>query len=562
VVDEQDAVYRVTAAFDAVDALDDPAVFIHVCDREAAMAAANPEGPLAGLSFVAKNNIDVAGITTTAGHPRFARTPETSAPAVQRLVDAGATCLGGTNLDQFATGLVGTRSPYGVPVNAVDPRLVPGGSSSGSAVAVARGVADFGLGTDTAGSGRVPAAHNRIIGIKPTVGRVPTRGVVPAVLSLDCVSIFSRTFDVARQALAAVSGIDPDDPFSRHPGPGPVVGATVVVGVPRSVSLSGQLDDAAWEAAVAQLRSTPGVEIVAIDLDPFVEVGEMLYGGPWVAERHVAVGDFLAANPDGADPTVAAIIGAAADIPATEAYRASYELARLRHATLDTWNRVDVLFVPTCPGVATLDEVAAEPVARNSELGRYTNFVNLLDLAALAMPGPDRTDGLPFGVTFVGPAWSDELLLEIGERYGSPTDGPEEPFAPNGAVDVVVVGAHLEGQPLNWQLTDLGGRFVRATTTTPDYRLYRLAGDGVAKPALVRVGDGDAGGAAIEVEVWRLPSSAIGAFSQFIPAPLGLGRVRLADGSDVTGFIGEPLATDAATDITEFGAWRAYLASL
>ncbi len=548
---------RVAEAFDAVAALGGNAVFIDTADKESALEGLDPSLPLAGLTFVAKNNIDVGGFRTTAGCPSYGEMAEESAPAVARLQAAGATCLGVTNLDQFATGLVGTRSPHGVPINAVNPLLIPGGSSSGSAVAVARGIADFGLGTDTAGSGRVPAAQNRIVGLKPTRGAISTRGVVPAVLSLDCVSIFGRTVETAMLGFHTAAGLDHADPWSRsttYPVPIP---STISVGIPSAVQMSSDADRVAWEAAVERLSQSPHIECVEFDVEPFVEVGNMLYGGPWVAERYSAVGKFLKTSPEGADPVVSSIISSASAYSAVDAYEAQYRLAELRLVTEQSWEGIDVLFVPTTPGVATLAEVAADPVGRNSELGVYTNFVNLLDLAAIAIPADDRADGLPFGVSFIGPAWSEGLLAEVAKRFGDQEYVPNLDGGP-GATDVVVVGAHLKGQPLNWQLTDLGGSLVRATTTAPEYRLHALTDGPIPKPALERV---TSGGASIEVEVWRIPTSRVGTLLSQIPEPLGLGRLHLADNSWVTGFIGEPVASIGAEDITHLGGWRKFVAT-
>ncbi|MEM9515128.1 MAG: allophanate hydrolase [Actinomycetota bacterium] len=548
---------RVAAAADAVAAIDDPAVFISLADANAAVDAVDPALPLAGVTFAVKNNIDVAGVPTTAGCPSYAYLPESSAPAVGRLIDAGATCLGVTNLDQFATGLVGTRSPYGVPVNPIDPRLVPGGSSSGSAVAVARHLVDFALGTDTAGSGRVPAAQTRIVGVKPTRGRVPTTGVVPAVRSIDCVSFFSRSVDIAALAMSIGEGVDTGDPFSRPAQLPPLVIPTLRVGVPAGVSLDSALDEAAWTASIERLAALPFVEIVECEIADFVQAGTLLYDGPWVAERYAAVGAFLDGEPADADPTVAGIIRSGARHSATDAYRAMYHLADLQRRSAHVWRSVDVVITPTTPGVATLDEVGRDPVGRNSRLGHYTNWVNLLDQAAVAVPGTDRADGWPFGVTFCGPAWSDDVVIELARRFVARDDGAAGAFSGDGGTDVVVVGAHLRGQPLNWQLTDLGGRFVRSARTTPDYRLYALESS-PPKPALVRAPGPTAG--PIEVEVWRLPTSAVGRFVSFIPAPLGLGRVQLDDGTAPTGFIAESIGHDGAVEITDFGGWRAYLA--
>ncbi len=551
---------RVANAFARIRDLDDPAIFIETADPQAGVRSVDEALPMAGLTFAAKNNIDVEGLATTAGCPSYAYAPERSAAVVQRLTDAGATCVGATNLDQFATGLVGTRSPYGVPRNAVDARLVPGGSSAGSAVAVARGLVDIALGTDTAGSGRVPAAQNRIIGIKPTRGRISARGVVPAVASLDCVSIFASSVGLAALGLDVCSGFDERDPWSRPAEHPPMVMPTLSVGVPRDPELATELDEAAWVASVDRLRALPFVEVVEVGIDALIETGLMLYEGPWVAERYAAVGRFLDAEPHDADPTVSSIVRSGAAFTAADAYRADYRLQGLRRDADTLWDSIDVLMVPTTPGVATLDEVSADPVGRNSALGHYTNWVNLLDQSAVAVPGVDRADGWPFGVTFVGQAWADETLIDIAQRYtGEVSLVDQQPFGGRGHVDIVVVGAHLRGQPLNWQLTDHGGRFVSAGFTTDDYRLYALGGPGIAKPALVRVpGDGSQ---AIEVETWRLPIAALGTFASYIPAPLGLGRVQLADGTSPTGFIAEAIATADAIDVTAHGGWRNYLRS-
>lgn len=547
---------RVANAFDALARLDDPSIFIDTAHKDRALDAFKPDLPLSGSTFVVKNNIDVAGFRTTAGCPSFGDVAQRSAPAVERLEAAGAVCLGVTNLDQFATGLVGTRSPYGVPRNAVDPALIPGGSSSGSAVAVARGIADFGLGTDTAGSGRVPAAQNRIVGLKPTRGAIPTLGVVPAVRSLDCVSVFARDIQTAMDGFAAAAGRCLDDPWSRDMAAPVPIPPVISVGIPVTVRTSSAADLAAWEAAVEKLRRVAHVNLVEIDIAPFVAVGDMLYGGPWVAERYSAVGQFLEAAPEHADPIVSAIITSATGYSAVDAYEAQYRLAELRLATEPTWSNVDVLFVPTTTGVATRAEVDADPVGRNSELGVYTNFVNLLDLAALAVPADDRADGRPFGVSLIGPAWSETLLAELGTRYINPNE-QKPPCGGSGATDIAVVGAHLQGQPLNWQLTELGGVLVGTTTTASNYRLYALTDGDIAKPALERVPDG---GASIEVEIWRLPSSRVGDFVAQVPAPLGLGQIHLADGSWVTGFIGEAIAKEGAEDITHLGGWRRHVA--
>jgi allophanate hydrolase len=548
-----DAGDRVGAAFDRVESLDDPAVFLAIADRATALDRLDPELPLAGLTFAVKDNIDVAGLPTTAACPSFATMAAGSAAVVERLEAAGGTCVGKTNLDQFATGLVGTRSPFGMPRNPIDAALVPGGSSSGSAVAVARGTVDVALGTDTAGSGRVPAAQCRIVGIKPTKGRLSTRGVVPAVRSIDCVSVFARSVSEAWRVVRATEGFDPADPLSRRsPGPPPVP-PRWRIGIPAEVDLDGPLDREAWESTVARLGLLG--DVVPVDVSAMVTAGELLYGGPWVAERSAAVGAFLDTDPPDADPVVASIIGAGRTPSAIDAYRGAYELAALARRAEAVWDVVDVLCVPTTPGPATVAEVALDPVGRNNRLGRYTNWVNLLDQCAVAVPGADRSDGWPTGLTVLAPAWCDELVVRLAAQFCG-EDPPDDTSA--GHLDLVVVGAHLEGQPLNGQLTDLGARLVARTRTAADYRLLALADTIPPKPGLVRV---PGGGGPIEVEVWRLPIAAVGAFLRQVPAPLALGTVELEDCSQVKGFVCEPRALDGARDITSFGGWRAFLAS-
>ncbi len=535
----------------------DDAIFIAVADRDRTLASVDGEGPLAGLTFAVKDNIDVAGMATTAGCPSFGFQPAVSATVVARLTGAGATCVAKTNLDQFATGLVGTRSPYGIPINPVDARLVPGGSSSGSAVAVARGLVDFALGTDTAGSGRVPALHNRIVGLKPTRGLLSTAGVVPAVRSIDCVSIFARDISTAWSALEQARGFDASDPFSRRAPTPPPPSPLLRVAVPSVVDLDTDLDRAAWEEALASLRNL-AIEVCELDISFLCDAGDLLYGGPWVAERLAAVGDFLRTEPVDADPTVARIILGGDEFAAIDAYRAQYQLAHYKQRADALWHDIDVLLVPTAPGLATLDEVAADPVGRNTRLGRYTNWVNLLDQCAIAVPGPDRTDGLPFGVTVIGPAGADATIASLAADLVGEHLSAAVTEAATGWLDIAVVGAHLTGQPLNWQLTDPGARLVTSTVTAASYRLYALANSQPPKPGLVHVDDG---GAAIEIEIWRMPRDAVGGLLARIPAPLGLGTLQLADGRTVHGFIAEPRAIEGADDITHFGGWRAYLAS-
>ncbi|MFB7589061.1 allophanate hydrolase [Streptomyces sp. NPDC056169] len=545
------AVERVRAAYARIARVDRPEVWIDLrpqVEAEAdaaavdARTAAGERLPLAGTVFAVKGNIDVAGLPTTAGCPSYAYRPEADAPAVARLKAAGVVLLGTTNLDQFATGLVGTRSPYGAVRNAVDPTYVSGGSSSGSAVSVALGIADLALGTDTAGSGRVPAAFNGIVGLKPTIGLVPTEGVVPACASLDCVTVFARTLPEAERALsfmAAPPARELPALEQRRPGPWRIA-------VPDTGQL-GELDKGwaeAFRSAVARLADA-GAEILPVDLTPFTEAATMLYEGAFVAERYTAVGAFVDAGSADLDPTVAGIVSRARDIPAHRLYADRAKLASLRAAALASLGDADALLLPTTPGHPTLAEVAADPLGANARLGRFTNATNLFDLAAVAVPAGD-VNGLPFGVMLIGPAFTDERLARVAGLLTTPP------------TRLAVVGAHLSGQPLNGQLLALGGRLTRTTTTAPAYRLYAL--DTVPpKPGLVRVREG---GAAIEAEVWRLPAEGLGALLASLPRPMALGSVELADGTSVPGFLCEPEALDGAREITSYGGWRAALPSV
>ena len=524
--------------------------------------------PLLGRTFAIKDNIDFAGVPTTAGCPAFAYTPDRSAMAVGRLVVAGAIPVGKTNLDQFATGLNGTRSPYGVPPNAIDPALVPGGSSSGSAVAVAAGLVDFALGTDTAGSGRVPAAFNNIVGLKPTRGLVSARGVVPACRSLDCVSVFAPTVAGALDVLHAMAGFDPADAFSRRATP-VALPPQFRFGVPDRTTLAACDDEthALFEAAADRLQACGGTP-ASIDLSPFQAAGALLYAGPWVAERFAAVRAFASASPNSIHPVVREVILGARAYSAADAWDGHYRLAELVRAAEAEWARMDVMLLPTAPFVPTVAAMLADPLRLNAGLGTYTNFVNLMDLAAIAVPAGFNAAGAPFGVTLVGPAFSDAALAAIADRLhrnwadatlgatGRPlASTPAVRPAPDGLLRLAVVGAHLSGQPLNWQLTERGGRLLRTARTAPGYRLYALPGTAPRKPGLVR-GDG-AGG--IELEIWALPPAGFGAVVAEIPPPLGIGTIALADGTAVQGFLCEAHGVHGAEDITHLGGWRAYV---
>lgn len=502
--------------------------------------------PLAGSIVAVKDNIDVAGFETTAASPAYAYRPDADAPAVARLRAAGALVLGKTNLDQFATGLVGTRSPYGAVRGAWDPARISGGSSSGSAVLTALGVVDLALGTDTAGSGRVPAALNGIVGVKPTIGLIPTTGVVPACRTLDCVTVFARELRLAREAAEIMAGPDGVDPLARVDLPVPPLGARPVVAVPTAEHMDGLAEGwaGAFAGVVAALAAS-GVEIVEVDIAPLLEAATLLYGGAFVAERTAAVGDFIAAHPElvgtDIDPTVAKIVLGGADARASDYFRHRERLERLGLEGLRRLEGTVALLTPTTTWHPTLAEVAADPIGANSRMGRYTNFANLLDRSALAVPA-GVVGGLPFGVMLTGAPFADRTLAELATRIMAPD------------VELLVVGAHLRSQPLNHQLVVAGGCYVGDVATSDDYRLYALATT-PPKPGLARV---DEDGAPIAGELWRLPASGFGRFVAALPEPMGIGSVRLADGRSVAGFLCEALALQGARDITEFGGWRAY----
>ena len=536
--------------------------------------------PLWGIPFAVKDNFDVAGMETTAACPEFAHTADTTAYAVQLLLDAGAILIGKTNMDQFATGLVGTRTPYGICSSVFDAEYVSGGSSAGSAVAVALGLVSFSLGTDTAGSGRVPAAFNNLVGLKPTRGRVSTHGLLPACRTLDCVSVFAETCADAAHVLAVIGGFDAKDPYARSAGVGegatPWAASRFRFGVPTAESLEFFGDDdarIAYQRAVGAMQELGG-EAVEFDYTPLLEAARLLYGGPWVAERLGAVKEFAAAHPDGFDPTVGAIILGGSKFSAVEAFEGSYKLQAIRRTTEKLFEEADFLLLPTTPTSYKISEVQADPIRLNSNLGYYTNFVNLLDLAAVAVPAEMKANGLPFGVSLVGKAFTDEGLLVVADRLhrrvAQALGGSERPLAetasikagetPHGCLLMAVVGAHLTGQPLNWQMTQRRARLVRTVKTHPDYRLYVLPDSTPAKPGLVYVPGYS--GKGIELEIWAMPEDTVGSFLAGIPVPLGLGTVRLEDGTSVKGFLCEPAGIEGAEEITHLGGWRNYLASL
>jgi allophanate hydrolase len=528
--------------------------------------------PLYGIPFVIKDNIDLAGVPTTAGCAEYSYVPEKSSAVVQSLLDAGAIPLGKTNLDQFATGLVGTRSPYGACRNSFNADYISGGSSSGSAVAVATGLASFALGTDTAGSGRVPAAFNNIVGLKPSVGRISTRGVVPACRSLDCVSIFALTTEDAATVLSVVEGFDSQDPYSRVIGDAAIDGRRFGVPRPDQLQFFGDQEYARlFDQAMTRIDSLGG-SLIQIDFAPFLEAARLLYEGPWVAERYAAVEDFIHRHAGAMHPVTRRIIEAGKSPSAVDAFKAEYRLMSLKRASEEVWGGVDVILTPTAGTIYEMARVDAEPVQTNSTLGYYTNFMNLLDLTGVAIPAGFRSDGLPFGVTIVGRSATDHALLALaGElqhafvdtlgavKWTMPEPTKSASATRESYIAVAVCGAHMDGLPLNPQLRDRGGYLVRSTQTAAKYRLFALSGGPPRRPGLVRM---SGGGTSVAVEVWAVRSADFASLVESIPAPLGIGKIELHDGESVPGFVCEAYATEAAVDITELGGWRAYLETL
>ena len=525
--------------------------------------------PLFGVPYAVKDSIDIAGLPTTVACPAFAYVAKESSPVVERLRQAGAILVGKTNLDQFATGLVGVRSPYGICENPFDARFISGGSSSGSAVAVATGIVCFALGTDTAGSGRVPAAFCDIVGLKPTRGLLSTRGLVPACRTIDCMSIFATTCEDARTVLDVCAAFDPKDPYSREPSRVLMrrFSRPIRIGVPHRSQLEffGDLEAARLYAEALDRLDHLGAKRVEIDLSPFRAAADLLYSGPWVAERLHAAGPLLDRDPESIHPTVRVILEGAKRHTALAAFEGQYLLADARRASEAEWEKMDVLVLPTTPTIYSIDEVTREPIGKNSQLGYYTQFGNLLDLTAIAVPAGFRNDGLPLGVSFIAPAFSDRELIAVASRFcalakahagGSAVNLVGVDVPRQGDLLLVVAGAHLSGQPLNHQLTARRARLARTCRTSPHYRMYALSGTVPAKPGLVY--DASFEGAGIEVEVWSLDEAAFGSFVNEIPSPLAIGKVLLEDGSSVSGFVCEPHALGQATEITSYGGWRRY----
>jgi allophanate hydrolase len=555
----------------------DPNVWIHLVPKEEALARARALGPytkdarlpLWGVPFAVKDNIDVAGLPTTAACPDFAYVPERSSPAVERLLAAGALCLGKTNLDQFATGLVGTRSPYGACRNVFNSEYLSGGSSSGSAVAVAAGHVSFALATDTAGSGRVPAALNNVVGLKPSRGLLSTEGMLAACRSLDCMSVMALGCEDAARVRELMQ--DAGSPLARIQNAPP----RFRFGTPRASQLEFFGDTEAeqrYHDALDALREIGGSP-VEIDWSPFAAIGDLLYGGPWLAERVIAVGDFIRQHPNACLPNTRNIIMAGERYSAADAFRAFYHLDELRAQAERVWNEIEVLVVPTTPTIYKVGEDERDPRLYNDRLGIYTRFANFLSYPTLALPAGFKANGLPFGITLVMPRGKDRELDAFGLAFERKVDvgagrarsamprsdrASQRPPAELSYVRLAVVGAHLRGLPLNYQLIEAGARFVKQTRTAAAYKLFVLAGTKPLKPGLLRV---SAGGAPIEVELWDVPSTTFGGFVDAIPAPLGIGNLQCEDGQTVKGFVCESYALEGAQDITAHGGFRAYLAT-
>lgn len=570
----------VETVFARIADANDPGIFIHLADEAELRAEATALGafdpvakPLWGVPFAVKDNIDVAGWPTTAACPDYAYVPETDATVVSLLKAAGALLVGKTNLDQFATGLVGVRTPYPIPRNAVDPALVPGGSSSGSAVATARGIVTFALGTDTAGSGRIPAGLNNIVGLKPTVGALSTSGVVPACRTLDCVSVFALTVDDAYSVLGVAAKQDAADPYSKAVSVAPLAPRPPVltVGVPakadRKFFGDAAMEDG-YETALAMLEAKD-CRIVELPFADFYATADLLYEGAWVAERYAAISDFFESHEASLHPVTRTIIGGAKKLSAADAFKGLCALQAHKAKLAPVIASVDLLCVPTAPTHYTVEQVLADPITTNSQLGTYTNFVNLLDMCGIAVPVGKRSDGLPMSVTLLAAAGRDAVVAGLGRDLqaasrltlgatGWPQPTPKESVADaeDGMIEIAVVGAHLSGMPLNGEFRALGACFVREARTAEGYRLYALTGQTPPKPGLIRDDDGEGG---IAVEVWKLPAEAFARFVAEIPSPLGVGTIRLDDGTAPKGFLAERAGLSGACEITAFGSWRSYV---
>ncbi len=569
--------------YSRIETVNDPGIFLHLRDKvEVVAEAANlgeydPERPLWGIPFVIKDNIDLGGAPTTAACPDFTYIAEKDAFVVAQLRAAGALLIGKTNLDQFATGLVGVRSPYPIPKNAVDPDIVPGGSSSGSGVAVGHGIVSFSLGTDTAGSGRVPAALNNIVGLKPSLGALSASGVVPACRTLDTISIFALTVPDAFKVFRAAAKFDKADAYSRRFDFLPLTASQpgLIVAVPDANSLEFFGDDiqaASFAASLDEMRNL-GCTVTEIDFTPFFEVAKMLYEGAWVAERMSVIDGLMKETPEAVHPVTRKVVGMADGLTAVDAFRGIYRLAELTRAAEPALAAVDLLCVPTIPTFYTVRDLDADPIGPNSRFGTYTNFVNLMDMCGIAVPTRPRSDGRPGSVTLLAKSGEDALIAGLAAQlhmvcnpemgatrmHAANHDLPNQYEPTDGEMEIAVVGAHMSGLPLNHELTNRGARLLNATTTSPDYRLYALPGGPPARPGLICDNEN---GAKIDIEIWAMPKSEIGQFMSGIPAPLSIGTLKAADGHLVKGFLVEHMAIAASEDVTDYGGWRAYLESV
>ncbi|MEM8540130.1 MAG: allophanate hydrolase [Pseudomonadota bacterium] len=548
-----------------IEAVADPAIFIHLRPIGDLLAEANSlpvpsdDYPLWGVPFVVKDNIDVAGIPTTAACPAYVYTPEEDSFVVARLRAAGALLIGKTNLDQFATGLVGVRSPYGVPRNAIDPEIVPGGSSSGSAVAVGHGFVSFSLGTDTAGSGRVPAALNNIVGLKPTLGALSASGVVPACRTLDTISIFAANVLDAFAIFEASCAEDKNDAYSKSVDIGELKTdpTNITIGVPDASSrifCGDHLQSASFTRSLKHLEEL-GAKIKELDFKPFYDVADMLYQGAWVAERYAVVEDLLRVNPDALHPTTAKVIGVAEKLSAADAFRGMYRLQALKQEAQRLVSGIDMLCVPTIPTFYSVEDLAKDPITPNSNLGTYTNFVNLLDMCGIAVPADVRSDGRPGSITLLAADGQDAQIASMAAIFA----GEAVPRTPTSLAEdeigLAVCGAHMSGMALNQELTSRGGRLIKVTHTAPRYRLYALAGGPPRRPGLLRAENGKK----IELEVWALPKASFGNFIQGVPSPLSIGTIELIDGTGVHGFLVETAGVQGAVDISDLGGWRPFV---
>ena len=544
----------------AVEAANNPNIWIHLVTAFelepylANLEQQNPQDlPLYGIPFAIKDNIDLAGVPTTAACAEYAYTPEVSSSVVAQLIAAGAIPIGKTNLDQFATGLVGVRTPHGAPRNPYASDRVPGGSSCGSAVAVSEGLVAFSLGTDTAGSGRVPAGFNKLWGVKPSKGRLSTRGVVPACQTLDCVSIFALNAADSQAVLEVAEGYDVEDAYSK-PTRDVALPVSKLIGIPQADQLMFFGDagyESAWAEAVEDLEAK-GWEVVEIDFEPFLKAARLLYEGPWVSERTAALEDFLETNSDDFFPTTKTIVSGGLKHTAVQAFAAAYKLAALKRESEAVWDGLAAIVTPTAGGFPTLAELETDPIGPNSLLGYYTNFMNLLDLCAVAVPAGESHGDLPFGITWIAPRDTDKALIEIADKGPSALDGADH-------LSVLLFGAHMSGLPLNGQVQGLGATFVRKVQTAANYKMVYLPEPAPHRPGIVRV---EAGGVSIAAEEWLFPKASMGAFLLTIQQPLGLGQLELADGRKVHGFLCEAVVVAHSKDISGSGSWRGFLDAL